>query len=243
MMRLWCDFDFDHLAYLFGTTIKTARKFFHKMLRALDNMFKHEGFGLNEHSTEAMAGAKPLPCFKRFPRTAIVLDCTDVRIQKPGKSETGKLFYSDYKKGYTTKILIGINSEGKVVFVSTCKPGKISDKHITEVSDVLKWVPNGWKVMVDKGFLIEKLPWVEKAHLEIIRPPLLHKSKQFTPQQAAAGEAIAQARIHVERVIQRAKMFRILSRELLNSTMSYASMTVRVCLALTNLMGDIVLEK
>jgi hypothetical protein len=83
MMRLWFDFDFDHLGYLYGVAEKTARGYFHKMVTALDQMFAHKIFGLNENSTEAMAGARPLPCFKRFPQTAIILDCTGLCAYSP----------------------------------------------------------------------------------------------------------------------------------------------------------------
>jgi hypothetical protein len=171
------------------------------------------------------------------------LSFADVRIQKPKSSEKGKLFYSDYHKAYTVKILVGINAEGKVVFVSTCKPGKISDKQITDVTGVLKLVPSGWKVMVDKGFVIDTLPIVDSQSLVIVRPPFASKNRQFTPQQAEQGELIAQARIHVERVNQRAKMFlKILAHAVDNTCAPYVSTIVRVCFALTNLTGRIVVD-
>lgn len=241
MMRLWCDFEFHHLGYLFDISDKTASRCFHIILKSLDIMFQHELFGLNEHAKESMRVAKPLPCFKKFPHMGLVLDCTEVFMQHTGQSEIGKLFWSDYKKHHTVKILVGINSAGRVAFVSTCKPGKISDKHITDVSKVLKYIPEGWTTMVDKGFLIDDLAGVHD--IKVVRPPFLPKNKQFTVQQANLGADIAQARIHVERVIQRAKRFRIVSHQILNSTMPYISTLVKVCFALVNLTGDCVIDK
>jgi hypothetical protein len=204
---------------------------------------------VREHVACAGMDLQELDCCSYMPRTFTQrligrphVSVTDVRIQRPGQSEKGKLFYSDYHKANTVKILVGINTEGKVVFVSTCKPGKISDKQITDVTGVLGFVPSGWKVMVDKGFLIDTLPVVNNLSLVIVRPPFASKHRQFTPQQAEEGELIAQARIHVERVNQRAKMFKILSHTVDNTCLPYVSTIVRVCFALTNLTGRIVID-
>jgi DDE superfamily endonuclease len=241
-MRLWCDFDFDHLGYLFGVCEDTASRTFHTILCMLTHMFsKTELFKHSTPESMAEAAQTPLPCFSPFPGTVIVLDCTEFFIQTPGTSEVGKCTFSDYKNHHTIKVLVGIDVHGKVVYVSTAKPGRISDKRIVVVTKVLDLVPSGRKVMVDKGFLIEKM--ASALGIEVIIPPFASKGRAFTEEESQMALEIAQARIHVERAISRAKMFRILSREIRNTTLPYVSRVIRVCFLMTNIMGEIVIDR
>jgi hypothetical protein len=80
----------------------------------------------------------------------------------------------------------------------------------------------------------------QKGQVGVIIPPLASKRRQFTENEIERGQLIAKARIHIERAIQRAKMFRILSHEIQNTNLPHISMVVRVVFLMTNLMGDIV---
>lgn len=83
-------------------------------------------------------------------------------------------------------------------------------------------------ILADKGFLIHDL-LPTNVHLNI--PPFL-STPQFTPAQVEKTQNIAQARIHVERVIGKVKNFEIL--QLVPSTLfPYVSKVWQVCCALT----------
>ena len=82
--------------------------------------------------------------------------------------------------------------------------------------------------MADKGFLIGDLP--RGVNLNI---PPLKSTEQFTGAQVTSTFAIAQARIHVERAIQRVKTFEIL--DFFPAVyVPVASQIFQVCSALTN---------
>lgn len=62
--------------------------------------------------------------------------------------------------------------------------------------------------MVDKGFLIDK--FCDEALVELVQPPFLRNKQQMTEHDALGNQDIALARVHVERAIQRLKVFKIL---------------------------------
>lgn len=61
--------------------------------------------------------------------------------------------------------------------------------------------------MVDKGFLIDNL-CIEKQ-IELIRPLFLKNKITFSKSEALLNKDIASARVHIERVNQRIKSFKI----------------------------------
>jgi hypothetical protein len=94
-----------------------------------------------------------------------------------------------------------------VIFISELFPGSASDKELTRQSKVLENVSRGDLILADKGFTIhDMLP--SGVYLNI--PPFLF-GRQFPEEQVKVSTKISQARIHVERVIQRIKTFDILS--------------------------------
>lgn len=237
-MRVKCNFDFDHLAYLFGVKKRAAIKAFHFILWGLDRMFRHDFFNLM--SAENLENAQGMECMKDYPNCLLTLDGSEFFIQTPRLSAIQKLTWSTYKHHHTVKVLVGINRAGQVVFVSNCHPGRISDKQLISHTHVLEKLPPGSAVMVDKGFLIADI--ASKLGLEVIMPPLASSAQQFSKADLGKGRKIASARIHIERAIERAKSFHILAQEITNSTLQYMSPLVRVCFMLTNWTGDLVLD-
>jgi DDE superfamily endonuclease len=237
-MRVKCNFDFDHLAYLFGVKTRAAGRAFHFILWSLDRMFRHEYFNLM--ASEKLENAPGMECMKDYPNCLIVLDGSEFFIQTPRLSAIQKLTWSTYKHHHTIKVLVGINRAGQVVFVSNCHPGRISDKQLITYTHVLEQLPPGSAVMVDKGFLIADI--ASKYGVEVVMPPLASSAHQFSKEDLNKGRKIASTRIHIERAIERAKSFHILAEEINNGTLLYISPLVRICFLLTNLTGDLVLD-
>ena len=88
-------------------------------------------------------------------------------------------------------------------------------------------------IMVDKGFLIEK----ECAlyNVKLIRPPFLKKNKQFSNAEAEKTASIAAARVHVERTIQRLKIFKILKGTIPHNMKSHADCIMIVIAGIVNI--------
>ena len=95
-------------------------------------------------------------CFKNiYPKTRVILDCTEIKVQRPSSKVLNSEFYSAYKSHTTLKCLVGIAPHGAVTFVSSLFQGSISDKEITRRSGILSLIEEGDEVMADKGFLIQ----------------------------------------------------------------------------------------
>ena len=145
-------------------------------------------------------------CFKQFPNCRVILDCTEVRTAKPENLTQNCQTFSHYKKTNTMKGLVGITPNGVISFASMLYGGSASDKAITQDSGVLDLLNPGDLILADKGFTIHSIlpPGVTVNHPSFLCNP------QFTPQEVGRNKEISRARIHVERAIQRLKVFEIL---------------------------------
>lgn len=73
-----------------------------------------------------------------FPNTLVIINCTELKVQKQSSLHRQSQCYSDYKSSTTLKGLVGVNPRGSVIFSSMLFTGSISDKVITEESAFLK---------------------------------------------------------------------------------------------------------
>jgi hypothetical protein len=76
-MKLWCNFDFHHLAYLFGVSESTATTAFHTILGMVCAMLESEHFSFDTAHGLIEAMNNRLECFNEFPKCVMVLDCTE----------------------------------------------------------------------------------------------------------------------------------------------------------------------
>ncbi|XP_013394003.1 uncharacterized protein LOC106161553 [Lingula anatina] len=96
-------------------------------------------------------------CFKEeYPSTRVILDCTELFIERPSGYVTQSETYSSYKSHNTAKGLVGIAPNGFITYVSDLAPGRMSDKEMTELSGLVDLMDEGDSVMADRGFLIDE---------------------------------------------------------------------------------------
>ncbi|XP_013387706.1 uncharacterized protein LOC106156822 [Lingula anatina] len=138
----------------------------------------------------------------KYPKTRVILDCTEIKIQTPSSLVLSSKTYSSYKSHSTFKGLIGIAPNGAITFISSLFTGCTSDTEITRLSGIIDLLEEGDSVMADKGFTIGSQLKEKKVSLNI--PPFRFNS-QFTLDQIAHTQEIASLRIHVERAIRRTK--------------------------------------
>lgn len=81
-----------------------------------------------------------------------------------------------------------------------------------------------------------------QEYIEIIRPPFLKNKKQFSPEEAKLNADIASARVHVERSIQRVKMFKILKEKISWKLVPYIEDIVAVVTGLVNLKSPLLAD-
>ena len=146
-------------------------------------------------------------CFKvAYPKTRVIIDCTEVFIETPSSCRSQSITFSSYKHHNTAKGLIGISPSGYPSFFSSLYAGRVSDKKITNDCGILKLLEPGDELMADRGFDIESdIP--DGVSLNI--PPFLDGQPHV-----ATTRKIASVRVHVERAIARIKNYRILQHNI-----------------------------
>ena len=81
------------------------------------------------------------PAFqRRYPDTFIIIDATELPVEKPSTLALQSQLYSMYKSHCTVKGLVGITPSGMFTFISQLYTGSISDRQLVIDSGVL---PNG----------------------------------------------------------------------------------------------------
>ena len=100
---------------------------------------------------EAMPG-----CFKdSYPTTRVIIDCTELFIEKASSVRSQSATFSHYKQYNTAKGVVGISPSGIISFVSDLYAGRTSDKQATVDCGILTLLDSGDSIMADRGFEID----------------------------------------------------------------------------------------
>uniref|UniRef100_A0A6P7F7R0 Uncharacterized protein LOC114327206 n=1 Tax=Diabrotica virgifera virgifera TaxID=50390 RepID=A0A6P7F7R0_DIAVI len=180
-------------------------------------------------------------CFEKYRNTRVVLDCTEIVIEKFNCLKCRIRSYSHYKGNHTVKFLIGTTPSGIISVISKGYGGRTSDKAILVQSKLLeKCIPNEDALMVDKGFQIEAECAQHKIGL--IRPPFLKKKAQLSHLEAVETASIAAARVHIERSIQIIKLFNVFKGPIGQNLLPYVEDMVVIVAAVVNSTNPILHE-
>jgi hypothetical protein len=134
-----------------------------------------------------------------------------------------------------------VSPTGLITFVSQAYGGRASDKAIFEQSNLIQKLDIfSDHVMVDKGFLIDTS--CEEHGITLVRPPFLKNKTQFTENEALNNVSVARARVHVERVNQRIKVFKILNNTLPSGLIQIIDDIVIVICAIVNLASPVLAD-
>lgn len=205
LVRLKTFLSFKCLATLFRVSETSVHRYFYDTIRPLAAVLEA---AVPWPSKTELEHNEP-QCFAAYRDVRVVLDCTEVQIERSHCASCRILTYSHYKGVHTVKVLVGVSPGALITFVSDCFGGRASDKACVDESEILsKLEPFRDDVMVDKGFNIDKK--CTTLGIGVVQPPFLRKQAQFSAQDAQKTVQIARARVHVERAIQRLKLFRIL---------------------------------
>ena len=149
--------------------------------------------------------------------------------------------WSDYKHHNTVKYLVAIAPNGHISFISKAwvgGGGRTSDRFIVQNSVFLDLVDPTDLIMADRGFTIQEDLLFRNASL-LIPPPGSGKN-QMCRENVLKTKRIANARIHVERAINRLKWFNILTNTVPLTMVPLFDDILLICASLCNLLPPLV---
>ncbi|XP_063043741.1 uncharacterized protein LOC134438086 [Engraulis encrasicolus] len=187
---------------------------------------------------ETIRATMPLPFQRNYPRTTCIIDCAESAMQRATNQDSRSDTFSQYKSRNTVKYLVAVAPNGLIMFVSESCAGRSSDKFITMDSGFLDYLRAGDEVMADRGFTIRDLLNERKVSLNI--PAFTHRRKQLTNEEITRTRRVANVRIHVERAIQRLKVFKILSQTVPISMACKLDNILIICAGLVNLRSPLI---
>ncbi|CAG2224367.1 unnamed protein product [Mytilus edulis] len=184
---------------------------------------------------------------QEFPTCLAIIDCTELKTEKPSSLKSQSQCYSDYKSSTTLKSLVVTDPRGSVIFVSDLFSGSISDNEICKESGFYKllqqlkdqgYLQDNDGIMADKGFRIEKD--LGELNLRLNIPPFASTATQMSSGDVALTRKIAAHRIHIERSINQIKNFKIVNRRIPGTLFYNINEIWTVCSLLTNFQDTLV---
>ncbi|XP_037526446.2 uncharacterized protein LOC119403592 [Rhipicephalus sanguineus] len=241
LIKLKHGLPFSVLGVLFNVHRTTTSRIFKGLLVNITAATKT---WLHWPSRRAVLATLPPSFREHYPNCRVIIDCTELETEVPRGVEKQNLWYSQYKGRHTVKYLIGIAPNGLVLmllyiktFLSKGFGGRTTDATITVQSDFLSLLEPGDLVLADKGFPGIRTSVGEK-NATLVMPPFA-TSPQFTESEVDATYETASVRIHVERVIQRLKIFDIITHKIPYELTGYCDEILHVLSVITNLKSHI----
>ncbi|KAL0879277.1 hypothetical protein ABMA27_003057 [Loxostege sticticalis] len=173
-----------------------------------------------------------------YPSTRVIIDGTEIPIQKPSQPDAQKVSFSQYKHRNTLKFLVGSSPGGLLTFCSEGYAGSVSDRQIVERSNLLQICDTGDSIMADRGFNVQDL-FANKG-IGINIPNFLKGKSQIPGVLIKQDQRLSSQRVHNERLIGLTKTYKILTSELNQYYAPMASKIFLVCLMLCNFREGIV---
>ena len=199
----------EQIGYMFEIHESKVTKIFH---RWIDSMFQGLQCLVVWPDKEMIISNMP-SCFKPcYAKTVCIIDCSEVFIQRPTSLTARAQTFSNYKSHNTIKFLVAITPTGAVSFISKCWGGRVSDRHITANSGLLKHLKHGDLILADRGFDIADDLALLGASIAI--PPFTKGKPQLSQREVEFSRQLSSIRIHVERAIGRMKNYKILHNTL-----------------------------
>jgi len=153
--------------------------------------------------------AKPLFGVKREPRVtkeeaeALIIDCTEQPIHRPGNDDIQQAHYSGKKKRHTLKTEYIVTGKGRITSVSPSHPGSHHDLAIRRDGPDL---PEGSRAYGDSAY-----QGYDKEHPAIDYPYKKPKGGSLTAEEKEYNGGLSRFRVRVEHKIGQVKRFRIVS--------------------------------
>ena len=248
LAKLRQDLDYLPLARLCGISPFTAQNIFITWINFCARQWSEINFWPDKDLVQFYA---PDDFHLKFPTTRLIIDGTEIPIQKPSNPLAQRCTFSSYKNRNTVKVLVGSTPGGLISYLSPAYGWATSDRQVdylanyfvrllevVERSSLPEMCDASDSVMADKGFNVQDLFAARDIHVNI--PTFFKKKNRMSGRQVLDDMKISSKRVHIERIIGLMKTYKILTSPLPASEAKLASHIVTVCATLCNFRNRIV---
>lgn len=227
LMRLRLGLPYFDLAIRFGTSVAQAGKVVRVMLGILNSAISRVVVRL---PVETILATTPKQfASSGYANTTCITDCTEVQLQRPKKIYPSGQTYSHYNSCNIKKFLVAVAPSGFIMFISNACGGRASHKFIVDDSGFVDYLFQGQEVIAGRGFALTNSMKVKGVKLNVPARYL------FSEEEATVPRRISRLRIHVERAINRIKVYRILKAALPIHRKKLINSIILLCAGLCNL--------
>jgi hypothetical protein len=161
-----------------------------------------------EKLARPLIGVEREPKINRKEAEALIVDCTEQPIQRPGTDVKQREHYSGKKKRHTVKIEYIVTRKGRIVSASPSHPGSRHDLAIRRGGAKL---PKKARLYADSAY-----QGYEKEHRNLEFPYKKPKNGKLTDEEKEYNRGLSGFRVRVEHRIGRTKRFRIAAERFRN---------------------------
>ena len=170
--KLRQDLDYLPLSQLAGVSTYTAENVFVTWVNFCSRQWSELNLWPDKDVVEYYAPADS---------TRVIVDGTEIPIQKPSNPVAQRATFSTYKNRNTIKTLIGSTPGGLISYISPAYGGSVSDRQIVERSGLPEACDAHDSVMADKGFNVQDLFAPHDVQVNI--PTFFVKKNRLSAQQ------------------------------------------------------------
>ncbi len=161
-----------------------------------------------ERHAQPLFGVRRDPKITRREAEALIVDCTEQPIQRPGEDAVQRAHYSGKKKRHTLKTEYVVTAQGRIVGVSDSHPGSRHD--LTIRRDGAK-LARSTRVYADSAY-----QGYEREHAAVEVPYKRRKGGELSAEEKEYNRGLGTFRVAIEHRIGRTKRFRIVAERFRN---------------------------